>query len=137
MNRKACIRQWGGSMGGSVYVCVLQIRCRAWTLSSASLELMSTCLNIQGGLRRGGLTPALAPRMPVMTGRVGKSTPSMLQYCKWVHKKIIVFCAKNTRFNEPASNLPSGTMMCKSIKKHVYTVDHKRSNAKSRLKRFE
>ena len=31
------------------------------------------CVIVQGGLRRGGLTPALAPRMPVITEDVGKS----------------------------------------------------------------
>ena len=30
---------------------------------------------IQGGLRRGGLTPALAPRMPVMAKNISKSRP--------------------------------------------------------------
>ena len=30
-------------------------------------------IHLQGGLRRGGLTPALAPRVPGMTGDVGKS----------------------------------------------------------------
>ena len=30
---------------------------------------------LQGGVRRGGLTPALAPRMPVFPEDVGKSRP--------------------------------------------------------------
>ena len=30
---------------------------------------------VQRGLRRGGLKPALAPRMPVMTEDAGKSSP--------------------------------------------------------------
>ena len=31
--------------------------------------------HIQGGLRRGGMTPALAPRMPTITEDVDKSRP--------------------------------------------------------------
>ena len=47
--------------------------------------------SVQGGLRRIGLTPALAPRMPEMTKDVGKSRPQTRQYCQGVHKKLIVF----------------------------------------------
>ena len=62
---------------------------------------------LRGGLRRGGLTPALAPRMLVMTEDVGKSRPRMRQNCQGVHKKWMVFewrATENTVINEPPTN---------------------------------
>ena len=37
-----------------------------WT-SRRAIQAMYYCMLLQGGLRRGGLTPALAPQMPVIT----------------------------------------------------------------------
>ena len=37
--------------------------------------LKENIIIIQGGLHHGGLTPALAPRMPVITEDEGKSRP--------------------------------------------------------------
>ena len=45
----------------------------------ASAQNFVQKITLQGGFRRGGLTPALAPRMPTMTEdvRVGKSMPAV------------------------------------------------------------
>ena len=56
-----------------------RLRLKTWSKSVFSIDetIWPTYLKIQlqEVLRRGGLTPALAPRMPEMTEDVGKSRP--------------------------------------------------------------
>ena len=56
----------------------------ARTKTRSHIIHMYTC-KIHKGLRRGGLTSALDPRMPVITYDVGKSKPQMRQYCQGVY----------------------------------------------------
>ena len=53
---------------------------------------MQNCTELQGRLRRGGLTLALAPRMPVTTEDVCRQIEAVnaTEYCQGVHKKSIV-----------------------------------------------
>ena len=44
-------------------------------INSGQCLLIYVYNRIQGGIRRGGPTPALAPRMPAITEDVGQSRP--------------------------------------------------------------
>ena len=75
---------------------------------------------VQAGLRRGGLTPALAPRMPAITEHIGKSRPKMRQSStakgRIKNKSCLNEEKENNeiRFNEPATNFVIRHMMTDS-----------------------
>ena len=79
--------------------------------------------HIQGGLLRGGMTPALAPRRPVITEDVSTSRPSMGQYCQGIFVHTNKSCLneeKKTggiRFHEPAPNFAIRHTMTNSSRK--------------------
>ena len=73
------------------------------------------------GLRRGGLTPALAPRMPVMTEWKQIEAVNATEYCQGVHIKWIVFEWSEWRAKENIMKLIPGVLPVWAHKRIEYS----------------